>query len=331
MIVGEPEAMAALDMAAFPVAWDELSPVMSIDDAQAPDAPQAPRRARRQHPDPRQRSARRSGRGVLRRGGRGRGRLRDRLHRARVHRAGGRIRGARRRSGGGAGDDAVPAHGPDRARGDPGSARGRGPDQAHGGRRWVREQARPLGAAVPRARRVEARPARAPHLHATRVDDVHDQAASLSAPRPDRRHARRPPHRDGLHGRVQHRGVRVVGVDGGEPRPGPRRRPLRLRRVSRAHRRDPHERAAGGRVPWVRSAAVDDRAGVPVRRARRRGGDGSARVPLPQRAHGGRADGHRSGVRVGHRVSRLPGRAAPALGAGASGVGRGERRRRFDA
>ena len=39
MIVGEPEAMAALDMAAFPVVWDELPPVMSLDDAQAPGAP----------------------------------------------------------------------------------------------------------------------------------------------------------------------------------------------------------------------------------------------------------------------------------------------------
>ena len=39
MIVGEPEAMAALDMAAFPVTWAELPPVMSLDDAQAPGAP----------------------------------------------------------------------------------------------------------------------------------------------------------------------------------------------------------------------------------------------------------------------------------------------------
>ena len=40
MIVGEPEAMAALDMAAFPVVWSELAPVMSIDEAQADDTPQ---------------------------------------------------------------------------------------------------------------------------------------------------------------------------------------------------------------------------------------------------------------------------------------------------
>ena len=142
----------------------------------------APRRARGQRPDPWQRSPRRAGPGVRGGGDRGRGRLRDRLRRARVHRAGGRLRGARRRPRRGAGDDAVPAHGPDRARGDPGPARGGGPDQAHGGRRRVREQARSVGAAVPRAGRVEAGPAGAPHLHATRVDDVHDQAASLAAP-----------------------------------------------------------------------------------------------------------------------------------------------------
>ncbi len=39
MIVGEPDAMAALDVAGFPVVWDELSPVMSLDEAQAPGAP----------------------------------------------------------------------------------------------------------------------------------------------------------------------------------------------------------------------------------------------------------------------------------------------------
>ena len=314
MIVGEPEAMAALDMAAFPVAWAELTPVMSLDDAQAPGAPKLHDAARGQHPDPWQRSSRRPGPGVHGGGGRGRGHLRDRLHRARIHRARGRVRGARRRPGRGAGDDAVPAHGPDRARGDPRSARGRGPDQAHGGRRRVREQARSVGAAVPRAGRVEAGPARAPHLHAPRVDDVHDQAASFSAPRPYRRHARRPPHRDGLQRRVQHRGVCIVGFDGGEPCPGPRRRSVRLRRLSRAHRRHPYERATVGRVPRFRRAAIDDRAGVPVRRARGCRRDRSARVPVPQRAHGGRADGHRSGVRVGHRVSRLSGGACVRTG-----------------
>ena len=39
MIVGEAEAMTALDMATFPVVWDELPPVMSLDEAQADDAP----------------------------------------------------------------------------------------------------------------------------------------------------------------------------------------------------------------------------------------------------------------------------------------------------
>ncbi len=39
MIVGEPEAMAALDTATFPVTWEELPPVMSIDEAQAAGAP----------------------------------------------------------------------------------------------------------------------------------------------------------------------------------------------------------------------------------------------------------------------------------------------------
>ena len=39
MVVGEPAAMEALDLSAFPVSWEELQPLMSIDDALAPDAP----------------------------------------------------------------------------------------------------------------------------------------------------------------------------------------------------------------------------------------------------------------------------------------------------
>ena len=188
----------------------------------------APPHTRGQRPHPWQRSPRRARPGVRGGGDRSRGRLRDRLHRARVHRAGGRVRGAHRRPGRGAGDDAVPAHGPDRARGDPGPARGGGADQAHGGRRGLREQARPVGAAVPRPGGVDAGTARAPHVHATRIDDVHHETAPLAAPCPRRRHARRPAHRDGLHRRVQHRGVRIVGIDGGEPCARARRRSVRL-------------------------------------------------------------------------------------------------------
>ena len=49
-----------------------------------------------------------------------------------------------------------------------------------------------------------------------------------------------------------------------------------------------------------------------------------ARVPVPQRAHGGCADGHRSGVRLRHRIPRLPGCASSALAASPGGGG-GER------
>ncbi len=70
--------------------------------------------------------------------------------------------------------------------------------------------------------------------------------------------------------RVRHRGVRVVGTDRREPRAGARERAVRLRRLPRADRRRPHERAAVGRVPRVRRAAVDDRDRGAARRARRR-------------------------------------------------------------
>jgi CO/xanthine dehydrogenase Mo-binding subunit/aerobic-type carbon monoxide dehydrogenase small subunit (CoxS/CutS family) len=39
MVVGEPAAMEAMDLSAFPVIWDELPPVMSVDDALGADAP----------------------------------------------------------------------------------------------------------------------------------------------------------------------------------------------------------------------------------------------------------------------------------------------------
>ncbi|HET6713440.1 MAG TPA: molybdopterin cofactor-binding domain-containing protein [Actinomycetota bacterium] len=39
MVVGEPAAMAAQDLSSFPVTWHELPPLLSIDDAQASDAP----------------------------------------------------------------------------------------------------------------------------------------------------------------------------------------------------------------------------------------------------------------------------------------------------
>jgi CO/xanthine dehydrogenase Mo-binding subunit len=111
MIVGEPDAMAALDVAGFPVVWDELSPVMSLDEAQAPGAP-------RLH-DARDGN-------ILIRGRVHRGDLDDAFSAAEIEVEGvfetgssstrtsnpRRIRGARRRPSGGAGDDPVPAHGP---------------------------------------------------------------------------------------------------------------------------------------------------------------------------------------------------------------------------
>ena len=60
MIVGEPEPMAALDTATFPVVWSELPPVMSIDDAQASGAPRLHPDTRGQRPHPWQRSPRRA-------------------------------------------------------------------------------------------------------------------------------------------------------------------------------------------------------------------------------------------------------------------------------
>ena len=72
--------------------WEELPPLMSIDEAQADGAPRLHDARDGQRPDPRQRPPRRSGRRVRGGRGRGRGRVRDGVHRARLHRAGGRVR-----------------------------------------------------------------------------------------------------------------------------------------------------------------------------------------------------------------------------------------------
>ena len=108
-------------------------------------------------------------------------RVRDPLHRARLHRAGGGLGETYREwahRGGGKHPDAVhgPGRGGQRARH---RARPR-PHPALRVRRWLRRQARPVRPALGRAGRVAARGAGALHLHAHRVHDGDHQAASVA-------------------------------------------------------------------------------------------------------------------------------------------------------
>ena len=93
----------------------------------------------------------------LRRGGRGR--VRDRLRRARLYRARGRLGRARRRSHRDPCLDPDALHGPRRGRDRHAAAARGGAHRADGLRRRLRRQARSLGPAAGRAGGVEARPA----------------------------------------------------------------------------------------------------------------------------------------------------------------------------
>ena len=205
MVVGEPEPMAALDLSTFPVTWDELPPLMSVDDAR--------RSTRRRLHDAREGNV--LVRGIVRRGDLDEafaaaevdveGVVRDRLPRARLHRARGGVRRARRRPGRGAGDDAVAAHGPvelEAILGLPDGAVRIKPTAVGGGfgskldlsvQPYLALAAWKLG-----------RPVR---LTYTRPESM----MSTTKRHPSRLHvrigadARRTPDRDGLHGRVRHR------------------------------------------------------------------------------------------------------------------------------
>ena len=154
-----------------------------------------------------------------------RGPLRDRVRRARLHRAGGRLRGARRRGAGshrGHGLHPGALHGP----GGDGARAGRRPlaraHPPHRLRRRLRRQARRVGAAAAGGGGVGDQAARAHRLHAHGIDGLHHQAASRAHLGQVVGRRARPPHRLRDAGRFQHRRLRLVGADGGQPRAGAR-------------------------------------------------------------------------------------------------------------
>ena len=196
---------------------------------------------------------------------------------------------------------------------------GAGAHHADRGRRRLRLQARPVGAALHRARRLDdsSRPVRMVYtrpesmMSTTKRHPVaHPRCAS--APTRDGRLAG-----DGLRRRFQHRRLCLLGSDGGQPRAGARLRPvLSCRTTARATRADPHATGAGRRLPRLRRAAGDDRAGAAVRRARRQARHRPAGVPHRQCAARRRsADGDRPGAGRRRRHPRLPRGAAAALAA----------------
>ena len=265
MIVGEPEPMAALDTATFPVVWSELPPVMSIDDAQASGAP-------RLH-------ATREG-NVLIRGNVRRGELDQAFAAAEIEVEGvfetGFIEHAYIEPEAGyaerIGDRVevqVTTQSPHMDRIELEAILGL-PEKA------VRIKPTAVGGGFGSKLDLSVQPylalaawtlGRPVRLTYTRPESM----MSTTKRHPSRLRARVGATRDGrltamdFSGEFNTGAYASWGSTVANRVPGARRRSVRLRRVSRAHRGHPHERATVGRVPWVRRAAIDDRAGMPVR------------------------------------------------------------------
>ena len=151
-VVGNAEAIEALDLTKFPVTWQPLPALAQYRVRDSRRCRPGAAEPARQHPDPRPRHQGGCGGGAevcRRRRGR---RIRDRLCRACLYRARGRLRAARRRPARAAGLHAGALHGPRRHRQAPGHLTGAGAHHAERGRRRLRLQARPVGAALHRAR-----------------------------------------------------------------------------------------------------------------------------------------------------------------------------------
>ena len=194
-----------------------------------------------------------------------------------------------------------------------------GPHRALGLRRRLRRQARRLGAADPRGRRL-AHGAAGAHAStpAPRAWRLHQ---APSGPHP----ARMPADAEGrftafeLRRRLQHRRLRLLGADGGEPRAGPRHRPLQRAARPQPHPRHLHQRPARRRLPRLRRAAGGDRQrGADGRSGR--GGSAWTAGPSAASTRSRRAT-RRPRARccdASRRPPRVPGRAAGRLLAAAS-------------
>ena len=272
---------------------------------------------------PRARAHRRGAAGRRPRADRGERRIRDPVHRARLHRARGGIRAAYRgRSHRGVGLHADAVHGPGRS-GQRARHRARsGTHPAVGMRRRLRRQAGPVRPAPDGAGGVGARGAGAVHVHATGVHGRHHQAASVASARPRGGRAGRTPARLGARRRLRHRRLRIVGPDRRRPGPGALHGSVPGAERAGGFARDPHQLAAVGRIPRFRRAAGRRGARDPDRRACNRVAHRPARAPASQCAADRRPHRHRPGAGGERGARRLPGRAAAAL----EGASRGGRR-----
>ena len=229
-------ASLAIRDAEFPIAWEPLPPLLGIDAATARRRAAGPGRQARQPAARRRRASaamptRRFA--ALRR--RRRGRVRDRLRRARLYRARGRLG----RSGSATASRSMPAPRrptwtATRSRACCGS-RPRRCASCRRPRRRLRRQARPLGAAADRARGLEARPAGA--LVYTRPEIM---ASTHQAPSGARSRATFGCDAEGrltglrLRRRLQHRRLCLVGADRRQPRAGACHRALSRAATCRA-------------------------------------------------------------------------------------------------
>ena len=263
-----------------------------------------------QRADARQPQVRRCRRRPCRGGRDRRGPLRDRLRRARLHRAGGRLR----RAASATGSRSPPARRRPtwtarRPRACSASTQITRAHPADRLRRRLRRQARRVGAAAARGGRAGDRRAGAHRLHAHRIDGLDHQAASGHDLGEGLGRRAGPAHRLRDAGRLQHRRLRLLGADGREPRAGARRRALQGAERLEPHARHLHQRHAGRRLPRLRRAAGGDRRRDADGRSRRAARPRPLAHPPHQRARPRRHDAIGPGADAFRRPAGMPRRA----------------------
>ena len=192
----------------------------------------------------------------------GRGRVRDGIRGARLHRTGSGVRAARGRSHRDSSLHASSVHGSPRCRKDSGNSAGERANHSDCGGRRIRGEARSFRAAICRLGGLEAGAPGAHGVFADRVDGLDDEAASRAHAAACGRHAGRQTDGARFFRRLQHRRVFVLGADGCGARAGACVWAVPRSQLPRADSRRAYQHCSCGSLSRIRRAAGGDCAGA---------------------------------------------------------------------